>query len=192
MLEQELVKYGYLLIFAGTIMEGDAVLLASAFLAHRGRFRLDFVLLTACAATLIANHVYYYMARNIQSPWLVDMLKHGRGKQVHEWVDRRSGTLLFFSRFMPGFRTLVPLACGVSAMRPPLFAAINFASAVVWTAVLGLLGYFSGHTVELLIDDIRRHEPLIVAIVLAAALIALLIRSRDTLRIWMFLRSALR
>ncbi len=191
MLEQELLKYGYLLIFAGTILEGDAVLLASAFLAHRGRFRLDLVLLTACAATLIANMLYFFLARNMQSPWLLDRLKQGRGKRVHEWVDCRGAQLLFFSRFMPGFRTLIPLACGISSMRLAVFAAVNAAGAVVWTLGLGLIGFFAGHTVERLIADMRRHEPVIVGLVLAAAALALVIRGRHTLRIWMFLRAAL-
>ena len=39
-MHEQLLQYGYLLVFAGTILEGDATILAAAFLAHQGYLNL--------------------------------------------------------------------------------------------------------------------------------------------------------
>ena len=49
-MELLLLKYGYLLVFAGVIFEGEAVLIAGSFLASRGYFNISTVALVALAA----------------------------------------------------------------------------------------------------------------------------------------------
>ena len=46
-MELLLLKYGYLLLFAGVIVEGEAVLIAGSFLASRGYFNIGTVALIA-------------------------------------------------------------------------------------------------------------------------------------------------
>ena len=49
-MELLLLKYGYILLFAGVIFEGEAVLIAGSFLASRGYFNISTVALVALAA----------------------------------------------------------------------------------------------------------------------------------------------
>lgn len=70
MIQLELLHYGYLFVFFGTIIEGNATLLTAAFLAHRGRLNLFWVLVFAAAATLLADQAYYLIARRKGEAWI--------------------------------------------------------------------------------------------------------------------------
>ena len=56
-MEALLLKYGYILLFLGVAVEGEAALLAAALLAHRGLFSLPIVILVAVAANLSLIHI---------------------------------------------------------------------------------------------------------------------------------------
>ena len=58
-----LLKYGYLLLFAGVIVEGEAILIAGSFLASRGYFNIGTVALVALAANTLSAQLYYTAAR---------------------------------------------------------------------------------------------------------------------------------
>ena len=53
-MELLLLKYGYLLLFFGVIVEGEVVLIAGSFLASRGYFNVGTVALVALAANTSA------------------------------------------------------------------------------------------------------------------------------------------
>src|SRR5512139_3378693 len=62
-MELLLVKYGYVLLFLGVAIEGEAFLIAASFLAHRGTLHLPMVILVAVASNCAADQIYYVMAR---------------------------------------------------------------------------------------------------------------------------------
>jgi membrane protein DedA with SNARE-associated domain len=53
-----LVKYGYVLLFLGVMVEGEAFLLAAALLAHRGTLHLYLVIAIAIIANCSADQAY--------------------------------------------------------------------------------------------------------------------------------------
>ena len=158
-MEHLLLQYGYVLIFVGSIVEGDATLLAASFLAHRGYFALPYVVLTAAIATTAWNEAVFHGARRAGKPFFErQAAKHKRYKGVQEWVCRRSVLLLLFSRYILGFRLAIPIACGAVGMRPLLFLVVNAAGAVMWAVPVCLLGYAFGHALAGFWREIRRYE----------------------------------
>lgn len=191
MIETELLHYGYLVILLGTVVEGDATLLTAAFLAHRGYFRLSLVLLAAALATLAASHVYYDIARRSGAHWL-DNRNDARLNRIIGWSRTHGGLLLIASRFLIGFRTLVPIVCGATGMSPARFLLWNSVGAAIWVATFGLIGYLGGHVMSLLLDDIRRHEK-VIAICVAMAVGGIVLwrtHGRELLDAWSLRRSA--
>ena len=156
-METDLLQYGYLFILVGTVVEGDATLLTAAFLAHRGYFRLSLVLLAAALSTLFASHVYYEVARRSGARWL-DSRRDARLEKIITWSRTHGALLLVASRFMIGFRTLVPIVCGATGMSSASFVLWNSVGAAIWAGAFGLTGYLGGHAAASLIADIRRHE----------------------------------
>jgi membrane protein DedA with SNARE-associated domain len=193
-IESELLHYGYLFVFAGTIVEGDATLLTAAFLAHRGYFKLSWVLLIAALSTAAASHVYYLIARR-NGPALLETVGKGNAKleRIVAWSRRSGGLLLVGSRFMIGLRTLIPVVCGATGMSASRFIGWNVTGAVLWAAAFGSAGYLGGHLVSAVVGDIRRHERLLAGILGAATLGYVLWRThgREIRDIWLLGRRAL-
>ena len=69
-MEMLVVKYGYALLFVGVAVEGEAFLLAGAFLAHRGVLHLPLVILVAVISNCAADQIYYGLARTRGRAWL--------------------------------------------------------------------------------------------------------------------------
>lgn len=180
MLEHAIIQHGYLLLFAGTMVEGDAFLLAAAFLAHRGYLQLPWVLVVAAAATMAADQFYYQLARaRGQAAFAAKAAVEPRFDRVRRWMERRGALLLFLSRFMYGFRIAIPVACGAVGMTAGRFALVNLLGSAFWAIAFGLAGYAFGNTVEILLADARRYELAIAVLLLAAAAVVAIVRARE-------------
>ena len=84
-MEALLARYGYLILFPGIVVEGEAFLLAGAFMAHRGVLDLPLVIAVAVAATMSGDQVYYRAARARGRAW-VERRKGSRAKYA-KWID---------------------------------------------------------------------------------------------------------
>lgn len=158
-MEALLLKYGYLLLFLGVLVEGEAFLLAAAFLAHRGYFHLPVVILVAVAANTVADQAYYLAARARGRAWLERRYgSHPRYGRVLEIMSRRGRWLLLVSRFAYGFRILIPAACGALGMPLAAFTVINVLAGALWGVPTALAGYYGGGALDALREDLRRYE----------------------------------
>jgi membrane protein DedA with SNARE-associated domain len=158
-IEELIRQYGYWMVAGGTLVEGDATLLAAAFLAHRGYLSLAWVCTLAGLTTVVQNHVMYELARR-QGASLIE----GTGKtslriqRVLGWVRARGALIVLASRFLLGVRSTAALACGIAQMPRRIFFWSNLVGAAVWTVAFAFAGYSGGHLFTLLVADVKRHE----------------------------------
>lgn len=179
MIEHELLRYGYLLLFVGILVEADTFLLAGAFLAHRGYFDIRGVIVTAMVATAAANQAWFWLARTRGRTFLERKLAEDRRFQrVHAWLSRNSRVLIPASRFLYGFRVAIPAVYGASGASPATFTILDSASAAVWAVIVGVAGYALGDTLDALIHDVVRYERVVVLALLAAAAVIVARRHR--------------
>ncbi len=177
-MEALLIRYGYILLFLGVAIEGEAFLITAAFLAHRGILNLPSVILVAVASNWTADQVYYVLARGRGRRWLQTRFgQHPRYPRVMEAISRHSGWLLLASRFAFGFRVIIPAACGAVGMPPLRFAIINLLAGTIWAVPTALLGFYLGGFAGDLLAEFRRYELLVFLVIVAPALL-LLIRRR--------------
>src|ERR1041384_6442321 len=144
-MEALLARYGYLILFPGIMVEGEAFLLAGSFMAHRGVFELPIVIAVAMAATMTGDQLYYRAARSPGRQGLAR--RKGARAKYAKWIalpSRRGIWLLLASRWTFGLRIVIPAACGAVGMRPSVFTAVDFAAVLIWACALGLAGYYSG------------------------------------------------
>lgn len=154
-----LLDYRYIIVFFGSIFEGDATLLGASFLAHRHVMSFAAVLITATVASTLWNELVFYFSRRKGKGFLDRRVAHHpRYQRVQQWVSRRSILLLLFSRYIFGFRLAIPVACGATDMRGRVFTAINAAGAVMWAVPIGLTGFFLGNVVDVFWHGLRRWE----------------------------------
>ena len=157
-MELLLLKYGYLLLFAGVIFEGEAVLIAGSFLASRGYFNLQTVALVALAANTMSAQFYYTAARVRGRRWFEGRFpEKSIYRKIINWVARRDNWLLLVSRFLFGFRIVIPAACGAFGMPAVRFTILNIAAGVLWVIPMVLAGYYFGENATRLIRGARRY-----------------------------------
>jgi len=184
-MEALLVKYGYLLLFGGVIVEGEAFLLTAAFLAQRGYFHLPVVVAVAMAATMLGDQVYYQAARARGRAWL-ERRKGVRARygRIIDLTARRGPWLLLASRYTFGFRIVIPAACGAVGMRAALFTSVDFVAVAIWAALTASLGYYGGAAIARYLQDFRRIVVwALVAAVLCVAAVASLRRMNREARL---------
>jgi lysylphosphatidylglycerol synthetase-like protein (DUF2156 family)/membrane protein DedA with SNARE-associated domain len=176
-MEALLVKYGYALFFLGVAFEGEAFLLAAAFLSHQGTFSLPVVIFVAIAAHCLADQIYYVLARTRGLAWLEARFgRHKKYAQVIGWVTHHSNLLLLGSRYAYGFRIIIPAACGALGMPALRFTLLNLAAGIIWAVPVALLGFYLGNTARELFADAKRYELWLLLFLLIFAATMLLYR----------------
>jgi membrane protein DedA with SNARE-associated domain len=179
MLTIQLLRYGYVLLFIAAAVEGDASLMTATFLAHRGYFSLPAVIATAAVATCCANQVYYWLGRRHARAALDRLHTHRLFGWMRKSLEQHAPLLLFVSRFVYGMRIAIPLGCGAVGIRPMVFLGLDLAGAALWSTVIALAGWAIGHSLEVLLGDVRRHEGWVALGILAVVLAILAFRGRD-------------
>ena len=144
-MEALLIKYGYVLLFMGVALEGEAFLITAAYLAYRGILHLPTVVLVAVVSNWAADQVYYNLGRGRGRRWLqIRFGEHPRYAHAVELISRHTDWLLLGSRFAFGFRIIIPAACGAVGMPPLRFAVINLLAGTIWAVPTALLGFYPG------------------------------------------------
>ncbi len=155
-MELLLLKYGYLLLFLGVVLEGEAFLLAGSLLANRGYFNLLTVALVALAANTISAQFYYMAARVRGRRWLENRFYRGsRYQTILRWVNEHGNWVLVLSRFAFGFRIIIPAACGALGMPLMRFAILNVIAGLLWMIPTVFIGYYFGASIDSIVRDAR-------------------------------------
>jgi lysylphosphatidylglycerol synthetase-like protein (DUF2156 family) len=141
-----LIKYGYVVLFLGVMIEGEAFLIAAALLAHRGTLHLYLVIAIAIAANCAADQAYYMVSRTRGRAWLEKRFgRHPRYAQGVGWMSLHGDWLLILSRYAFGFRILIPAACGALGMPVLRFSILNIIAGTIWAVPTALLGFYLGY-----------------------------------------------
>jgi lysylphosphatidylglycerol synthetase-like protein (DUF2156 family)/membrane protein DedA with SNARE-associated domain len=153
-----LLKYGYLLLFLGVIFEGEAVLIAGSFLASRGYFNVGTVALVALAANTLSAQFYYTAARVRGRRWFEGRFPaDSQYRKIIDWVANRDNWVLLVSRFVFGFRIVIPAACGAFGMPAARFTIINILAGLLWVVPTTLAGYYFGEEVTGFVRGARQY-----------------------------------
>lgn len=165
--------FAYLGLAAGLVLEGETVLIAASFAAHRGYLHLPYVMIAGFTITLLTDWFYFFAARTKGRKWVE---KNEKVKQklerIHVLIGRQPYLLFLSFRFLYGLRVLIPLAAGTSRVSSSIFLICSAIGTALWAVVYSLLGYFFGVVLEANIEKLERYEiPIIFGILLTGALI---------------------
>ncbi|SCG46738.1 DedA family protein [Micromonospora halophytica] len=149
----------YLVIFAVTAVDaffpavpGETVVITAGVFAAGGEPVLVAVIVAAALGALVGDHVSYAIGRGGGAHRLARLPADSRRRAGSEWarraVDRRGGSILTASRYVPGGRTAVTLTMGAVRYPLPRFLFFDALAAGTWALYCGLLGYFGGLAFE--------------------------------------------
>lgn len=164
-LREYLEVHGYWVLFIGTFLEGEAILLLAGFLAFRGYLDIFGVVCTAWAGSFLGDQVYFYLGR-FKGRALLKRF-HSIAKKFREalkLIEKYGNFVAFISRFTYGFRIVLPIILGITKLAPRTFLWINLVSALTWSIVFSLAGYLFGKSASLFIDNISSYEHYLVLV----------------------------
>lgn len=140
-LKEYLELHGYWVLFVGTFLEGEAILLMAGFLAFRGYLDISGVVLTAWAGSFLGDQFYFYLGR-LKGRALLKRF-HSIARKFREalkLIEKYGVFVAFISRFTYGFRIVLPIILGITKLAPRTFLWINLVSALTWALVFALGG----------------------------------------------------
>ncbi|HEY4744919.1 MAG TPA: DedA family protein [Desulfuromonadaceae bacterium] len=159
LLREYLQIYGYWLLFAGTFLEGEAILIMAGFLAFEGYLNIGGVILTSFAGSFLGDQFYFYLGY-FKGRKLLQRF-HAIARKFREalrLIEKYGAFVAFVSRYTYGFRIVLPIILGVTSLAPRTFLWINLASALSWAIVFALAGYLFGKSASLFLDDVSKYE----------------------------------
>lgn len=180
MLEVWVQEWGYLAVGVGTMLEGEAVLLAAGAMAHRGLLGLPGVMIAAFFGGVVNDIMWFTIGRRAGRAFLVKrprLAKHAA--VVDHWIAR-SGTLFVLGfRFLPGVRTVGPLLLGAGSFPLPRFLVLNALAAAVWVGLVTSIGYGVGAWLTTLLGRTTRLEEAAMVAAVLALIAFFVVRRRE-------------
>jgi len=64
--------------------------------------------------------------------------------KAHKWTIKHQNAVSFFSRLMPGIRTIISLPCGIVRVNFIRFCIYTFTGALIWCTLLTYIGFKLG------------------------------------------------
>jgi membrane protein DedA with SNARE-associated domain len=165
----------YLVIFIGTIIGGETVLLAAGFLASLGYLNIFLVVLVGGGGEIIADLIWYWIGnlndkRFIKKYGKYFFLNVQRIEQLKEFFTKHGGKTLMMAKFMYGIRTPILLIAGMAKMNFARFLLFNTLAIFILAVLFTLLGYLFGHSLVSL-DQYTVYVGIFMTIILLSILI---------------------
>jgi membrane protein DedA with SNARE-associated domain len=128
----------YLAIYAAAIVEGEIYYSKVCADAMMGKLAWGAVLVAGALGGATGDHIWFYLLRGRihwldRYPWLA---RHRQS--VSARVHSHETLIILASRFLPGLRTAIPIACAYANVRPLKFSSLNLVSAFAWASAIML------------------------------------------------------
>jgi membrane protein DedA with SNARE-associated domain len=157
--ETLLQDFGYLAVFVGTFLEGEAILIAAGFFASRNYLDPYAVFVVAFAGAY-AGHIFWFWLGRAHGVRLLDrfprMKRHfGKGIRVFE---RYGAAAIIITQWIYGLRITCAVIIGMSRIGLVKFFVYQAVSCAFWAAVITAAGYYFGRAIERLLGRVEHIE----------------------------------
>jgi len=129
-------EYGYIILFAWSILEGEIGLIMAGLLCHTNDMWLPIAIFVAGLGGFVGDQIYFYIGRYNKN-YVYTKFKGQRRKfaLAHLLLKKYGWPIIFAQRYMYGMRTVIPISIGLTRYDAKLFAFINLISAWVWASI---------------------------------------------------------
>lgn len=164
--ETGLIVMSFLMPF----LPGDALIFAIGMIAARGELDITIIIPLLIVAALLGDNVNYYVGRRfgtfILNSEKTFIIRKSHIIRAQEFFEKNGRNSIIIARFIPVVRTIVPFLSGATNVPYKSFLKFSIVGAVLWVALISLLGYFLGQ-----IEYVKEHlEKFIILIIIIANL----------------------
>lgn len=153
-----LQTYGYIILFAWSILEGEMGLIMGGILSHTGDMSVTIAIFVAGLGGFAGDQIYFYIGR-FNKGYIQRKLRSQRRKfAIAHWMLKKYGwPIIFIQRYMYGLRTVIPMSIGITKYSGKKFALINLISAWCWAALTIIPAYLLGEEILELLEWAKQH-----------------------------------
>ena len=159
---QYFVEYHLPVIFIGTFIEGEIVLIAGGFLVSEGLLSFPVLLSVSTVAAVLGDNFFFWLGRSQRSgvrhplaARFVKFIGEHRLFKGEEFLRRHGGKSVFFIRFLYGLRFAGAMTAGYLGMPFNRFFFFNLIGCASWALVLGGSGYLFSRSLEAMNRGVR-------------------------------------
>jgi membrane-associated protein len=165
------VETGALIFF----LPGDSLLVTAGLYAARGSLDIWQLNLALIPMAILGDALSYTIGKR-SGPALFSrpqsrFFNPQHLRSAHAFYEKHGGKTIIIARFMPIFRTFVPVVAGAAQMPYARFALYNIIGGASWVSSMTLLGYLLANWAERHNFPIDKHiEKLIILVVFLSVL----------------------
>ncbi len=151
-------EYGYIILFAWSILEGEMGLIMAGLLCHTGDMWLLGAIFVAGLGGFVGDQIYFYIGRYNKS-YVHTKFKGQRRKfaLAHLLLKKYGWPIIFVQRYMYGMRTIIPISIGLTRYDAKMFAFINLLSAWCWAAFTIIPVWYFGDEILKILEVAKEH-----------------------------------
>jgi membrane protein DedA with SNARE-associated domain len=153
-----LKEYGYIILFAWSILEGEMGLIMGGLLSHTGDMNVYIAIFIAGLGGFAGDQIYFYIGR-FNKGYIQRKLRSQRRKFAiaHLLLKKYGWPIIFVQRYMYGLRTVIPMSIGITKYSGKKFAFINLISAWAWAAITIIPAYLLGEEILKVLEWAKEH-----------------------------------
>ena len=153
-----LKEYGYVILYAWSILEGEMGLIMGGIMSHTGDMQYFMTVFVAGLGGFTGDQIYFYVGR-FNKGFIQRKLHKQRRKFAiaHLLLKKYGWPIIFMQRYMYGLRTVIPMSIGITKYSAKKFALINLLSAWAWAAITVTPAYYFGEQILMLLAWGKEH-----------------------------------
>ncbi|MER3429353.1 MAG: hypothetical protein C4334_14930 [Pyrinomonas sp.] len=157
-MEDFLLNYGVLAVFALALVEVDAAPVLGGVVAHLGYLAPLSAVLAAATGAFVSDCVWYWVGR-LNASWIRSSWLYRRaGERAERLINRLGWRQLPLCRLFYGTRVVTMVLWGTNRRHFGRFALIDALSCTMWAALLTGIGYVLSGSAEAILGRIKRVE----------------------------------
>jgi len=132
------------------VVPSETLVIIGGVSAGTGSISIVGIIMCAAAGAFIGDNMSYLIGTRASAFITRRYSRTNKGKRrleltIHQ-IHERGGLLLITARFIPGGRTVLTLACGVTRQPHSWFVRWTIVAACIWANYAALLGFVGGKT----------------------------------------------
>lgn len=157
-LEGLVSHYGLAVVGAGTLLEGETVLLVAAALASRGLLNPAAVWVVAASGAWLGHAIWFGVGRLLGRARITTLFPQWGGaiEATDKLIRGRPWTCIFSLQYLYGVRLPGAVALGLSSLSTGWFLVAEFINCLTWAALVGVVGYVAGESVAAVLQHSGR------------------------------------
>ncbi len=135
-------------------LPSELIIPPAAYLAYQGKLNIYLVILAGGIGSLVGASINYLVALLLGRTILHSFVKHKYAKYLllseeklvksEKFFNKHGNSSIFFGRLVPVIRHLISIPAGIAKMNYFNFALYTLIGSLLWSAVLGALGFYFG------------------------------------------------